>query len=279
VIRILGIPYDASSSFTRGPAKGPDAILEALRSRSANMWSESGLDLGQAPWELAGDVEFALPGGTPWSGEESAAQAREAERKQITDRVAAELNAGNRLLSLGGDHSVTLPILRAYASRYQDLTVVQLDAHTDLYDSFEGDRFSHACPFARIMEEGLACRLIQLGVRTLTGQQAAVRDRYGVETYCMVDGPPLMPSLTGPVYLSLDLDVLDPAFAPGVSHHEPGGVSTRDVLELLAGLKGRLVGADIVELNPDRDVQEVTAMVAAKFAREILAMLIASDDA
>jgi agmatinase len=279
VIRVLGIPYDASSSFTRGPAKGPDAILKALRSPSANMWSESGVDLGSAPWGDAGDIEFETPGGTVWSGEAQDALARDVERSLITERVSEELGAGNRLLSLGGDHSVTLPILRAYGKAFPGLTVVQLDAHADLYDSFEGDRFSHACPFARIMEEGLASRLIQLGVRTLTQGQATVRDRYGVETYCMTDAEPMMPSLTGPVYLSLDLDVLDPAFAPGVSHHEPGGLSTRAVLQLLKSLRGTLVGADIVELNPDRDIQNVTAMVAAKLAREVLAMLIASADA
>ena len=236
------------------------------------------MDLGSAPWEEAGCVAFQTPGGTTWSGESREALAREAERDLITRTVDAELAAGNRLLSLGGDHSVTLPILRAYGRAFPDLTVIQLDAHADLYDSFEGDRFSHACPFARIMEEQLATRLIQLGIRTLSGEQAAVRDRFGVETHCMADGEPVIPSLRGPVYLSLDLDVLDPAFGPGVSHHEPGGLSTRAVLGLLRPLRGRLVGADIVELNPDRDIQNVTAMVAAKFAREILAMLIASDD-
>ncbi len=243
------------------------------------MWSESGVDLGNAPWEDAGEVDFRTPGGTVWSGDEAEARARETERDLITARIGAELGAGNRLLSLGGDHSVTLPILRAYGRAFPDLTVVQLDAHADLYDSFEGDRFSHGCPFARIMEEGLVSRLIQLGVRTLTGEQTVVRDRFGVETCRMDDSEPVMPDLTGPVYLSLDLDVLDPAFAPGVSHHEPGGLSTRAVLGLLGRLRGRLVGADIVELNPDRDVQDVTAMVAAKFAREILAMLIDSQDA
>lgn len=278
MVRVLGIPYDASSSFLRGPAKGPAAILEALNSPSANMWSESGVDLGPegagSGWDVIAPIEFVPAGGTPWDGSQGSAAVREVEREEITTRVRAELSEGHRLLSLGGDHSVSLPILRAYAERYPDLTVVQLDAHADLYPVFEGDRFSHACPFARGMEEGLASRLVQIGVRTLTRAQEEVSERFGVETHRLRGSEPVLPALEGPVYLTLDLDVLDPAFAPGVSHHEPGGLSTRAVLDLLQGLTGRLVGADIVELNPDRDVNDVTAMVAAKFAREILALLV-----
>lgn len=240
------------------------------------MWSESGVDLGgsHSGWDVAGPLEFVPSGGTAWDGSQDSAAARERERERITTRAREELSNGHHLLSLGGDHSVSLPILRAYAERYPDLTVVQLDAHADLYPVFEGDRFSHACPFARVMEEGLASRLVQIGVRTLTRAQEEVSEQFGVETRLLRGGEPKLPTLEGPVYLTLDLDVLDPAFAPGVSHHEPGGLSTRAVLDLLPGLAGRLVGADIVELNPDRDINGVTAMVAAKFAREIMALLV-----
>ncbi|MBO6577176.1 MAG: agmatinase [Rhodothermales bacterium] len=275
MIRLLGIPFDAASSFMQGAAQGPAAIREAMRSPSANTWTEGGLDLAAAAWDDAGDVVFpqteAATEGPGWA----AGSLGEPHRDAITERVAREVEAGNRLLTLGGDHSITYPIMRAYASAWPGLTILHLDAHADLYDEFEGDRFSHACPFARIMEGGLAARLVQVGVRTMTGHQADQRDRFGVETQELKDGQPAWPAVEGPVYVSLDLDVLDPAFAPGVSHHEPGGLSTRQVLDLLHAVPGTLVGADLVELNPRRDVGGISAMAAARLAKELLGRLLA----
>ncbi|MFT5144398.1 MAG: arginase [Rhodothermales bacterium] len=273
MIRLLGIPYDASSSFKRGPAHGPDAVREALQSPSANAFAEDGAEWPEGAWHDVGSVAFQTPGGTRWDGSPEAAKRREAERDLITREVARHLAESGPLLSIGGDHSVSFPVLRAFAARHPGLTIVHLDAHADLYDQFEGDRFSHACPFARIMEDGLATRLVQVGVRTLTTHQRAQGDRFGVETLEMRHGFGPLPPVEGPIYVSLDLDVLDPAFAPGVSHHEPGGPSTRDVIGMLQGLEGRIVGADIVELNPARDIQGVTAMVAAKLARELMAAM------
>jgi arginase family enzyme len=153
--------------------------------------------------------------------------------------------------------------------------VVQLDAHPDLYDDFEGDRLSNACPFARIMEEGQVARLVQVGIRTLNGPQRAQAERFGVEVVEMKAwSPDLVVKSDGPIYVSLDLDVLDPAYAPGVSHPEPGGLSTREVVGFLQRLDGPLVGADLVELNPTRDPTGLTALVAAKLAKELLARLL-----
>jgi agmatinase len=186
--------------------------------------------------------------------------------------------------SLGGDHAITYPIMRAYATKYGDLAVLHLDAHPDLYDEFEGNRSSHACPFARIMEEGLVKRLVQVGVRTMNPHQRAQARRFGVEVVEMRQYQPgLALELDGPLYVSIDLDVLDPAFAPGVSHHEPGGLSVREVLQLIQELRVPVVGADIVELNPHRDPVGCTAMVAAKLLKEITAVMlrppVASSDA
>jgi len=179
------------------------------------------------------------------------------------------------VLALGGDHAVAWPAVRAHARRHHDLTVVQLDAHPDLYDEFEGDRLSNACPFARIMEEGRVLRLVQVGIRTLNAPQRAQVERFGVEVIEMrAWRSDLVVSADGPVYVSLDLDVLDPAFAPGVSHPEPGGLSTRGVIGFLQRLRGRVVGADLVELNPTRDPTGITARVAAKLAKELLARLL-----
>jgi arginase len=308
MIRLLGIPYDASSSFMRGSAEAPAAIREAMHSPSANLWTETGLDLGAlrcqdevseastsawsvtgdvdlgaaawsgdpdsctARWVDDGDVEFPAPGGTPRvEGNEAV---RSEERQSITRRVSSVLESGDRVLSLGGDHSVTYPVMAAYAGAYPNLTLVQFDAHPDLYQDYEGDAWSHACPFARIMESGLAAQLIQVGVRTMTGHQAAQRDRFRVTTLEMRDGPLRIPRIVGPVYVSVDLDVLDPAFAPGVSHHEPGGLSTRALLDLILSIEAPVVGADVVELNPRRDRDGATAMVAARLARELLGKML-----
>jgi agmatinase len=188
------------------------------------------------------------------------------------------LEQGAHVLSLGGDHAITYPILRAYAKQYHELNVLHFDAHPDLYAEFEGNRYSHACPFARVMEEGLTTRLVQVGIRTMNPHQQAQAERFGVE---VIDMRAWQPSLDltfqGPVYVSLDMDVLDPAFAPGVSHHEPGGLSTRDVIGLIQGLRVPLVGADIVEVNPKRDPIGTTAMAAAKLLKEIAGCMLQSN--
>src|SRR5438067_1214091 len=138
-ITLLGIPYDGSSSYARGAAEAPSKIREALRCPSSNSWTEEGLDISvDGALQDAGDVEF-----TP--GEDV--------RSRIEAGVSAIYDRGARALSLGGDHSVTYPIVRAVRRFAPRLTIVHFDAHPDLYDEFEGDRWSHACPMARIMEE------------------------------------------------------------------------------------------------------------------------------
>jgi agmatinase len=232
-----------------------------MRSPSSNLSTESGLDLGTDPrLRDAGDLEIPPGPAAPAA---------------IEGAVAAILAQGARVLALGGDHATSYPVVRAQAGRYPGLTLVHFDAHPDLYDAFEGDRLSHACPFARIMEERLASRLVQVGIRTLNAHQRGQVARFGVELVEMKDfRPDLVIAAEGPVYVSVDLDALDPAFAPGVSHPEPGGLSTRDVIGVVERLRGRVVGADLVELNPARDTGGATARVAAKLAKELLARLL-----
>ncbi len=262
MVAILGIPLDENASFLRGAALAPERIRQALHSPSTNLSAENGLDLGADPrWRNLGDLPLS-------SGDQALAQIESA-AVQVLERRA-------RLVSLGGDHSISYPILRAYAPKYPQLTVLHLDAHPDLYDEFDGSRRSHACPFARVMEAGLVTRLVQVGVRTMNPHQRQQAVRFGVEVVEMRHWrPDLSLHLSTPLYLSLDLDVLDPAFAPGVSHHEPGGLSTRDVLGIIQGLPAPLVGADIVEYNPERDPLGITAMLAAKLLKEILANMLA----
>jgi agmatinase len=200
-------------------------------------------------------------------------------RSQIEDGVAALIAGGSRPLALGGDHSVTYPILRAVSRGHPSLTILHLDAHPDLYDEFDGDRFSHACPFARIMEEGLAQRLVQVGIRTMNEPQRRQAERFPVQVIDMQSWESgHRPRVDGSVYLSIDLDALDPAFAPGVSHREPGGLSVREVLTLVQETGGTLVGADLVEYNPRQDLGGMTATVAAKILKEVAGRMLAESD-
>ena len=220
-ISLLGIPFDANSSFLRGPAQAPKLIRAALYSDSTNLWTEDGLDLGRPnSFNDAGDLE--LP--------ENPIPAFAA----IEAGVWRTLGLGHPLICLGGDHSITYPIVKGFRPRWPDLTILHFDAHPDLYDQLGGNHLSHACPLARIMEEKLARRLVQVGIRTINGHQAEQAKRFGAEVITMRELHRFAPwNLAGPLYISFDLDVLDPAFAPGVSHYEPGGMSVRDALTMI----------------------------------------------
>lgn len=264
-VALLGLPWDAMSSHLRGPAEGPAAIRRALDCGSANWCSERGRDI-RATTRFVDCGDVRLP------DDVSALDL-------IRDAIAGVLERGAKPLVLGGDHAVTLGVLRAVATCHGKLTVLHVDAHPDLYDHYEGNRYSHACPFARGFEEGHIGRLVQVGIRTLNEHQRRQVERFGVE---VIEArhfvPDLALNLAGPVYVSIDLDGLDPAFAPGVSHHEPGGLSTRDVLMLLDQVPASIVGADVVELNPRRDINDMTAMVAAKLVKELACRLLDAGD-
>ncbi len=258
---LIGLPYDGSSSFLRGAAAAPALIRAALHSPAGNPWSERhGPAVGAGFQDDEGDLVLT-------DGAES--------RAEIERQVRLVAGEGRAPILLGGDHSVTYPILRAIAPLHPKLTVLHIDAHPDLYDEFEGDRYSHACPFARVMEDKLVTHLVQVGIRTMTGHQQEQATRFGVSTIDMVawtDGA--RPAIGGPVYISIDLDGLDPAFAPGVSHREPGGLSVREVLAMLHTIDGPIVGADIVEYNPAQDLAGLTAHVAAKFVKELAGLML-----
>lgn len=261
MVAVVGVPSDENSTFMRGAALAPSRIREALHSDATNLCAENGLDLGaESRWQDLGDLELA--DGT-------------ASLEQIETAIGRLLERDVYVVALGGDHAITYPILKAYGARYQNLNILHFDAHPDLYDEYEGNRHSHACPFARIMEEDLAACLVQVGIRTMNPHQCAQAERFGVQVIDMRQWQAgLRPDFDGPLYVSLDMDVLDPAFAPGTSHHEPGGLSTREVLGLIQGLNVPLVGADIVEFNPRRDPVGITAMAAAKFLKEIVACML-----
>jgi arginase len=213
-ISLLGIPHDDNSSFRKGAAEAPSLIRRELQCDAYSLWSETGVDLGAAGGFVDhGDILFA---GTddPWD--------------LIERRVGLAMEPGNPLICLGGDHAITHPIMRAVRRRHPDLTILHIDAHPDIYHAYQDNLRSHTSSFARIMEERLADRLIQVGLRTINDHHREQFRRFGVEVIeagqCR-EMPKL--DIVTPVYISMDIDALDPAYAPGVSHREPGGLSPR----------------------------------------------------
>jgi arginase len=255
------VPWDVHSSFRQGAAGAPARIRQWFYSDAGNLCAENGLDLG-------GDRRWRDMGDLAMDNDNSALGV-------IEMAATTLLEKGMRLVSMGGDHAVTYPLVRAYAAQYPELHILQLDAHPDLYDSLLDNPHSHACPFARIMEEKQVAGLTQVGIRAATIHQRQQAERFGVRMVEMRHfRPDQLPEIDAPVYLSLDLDVLDPAHAPGVSHPEPGGLSTRDVIGIVQRLSGNLVGADIVEYNPACDPNDLTARVAAKLTKEVIAAML-----
>lgn len=262
-LALIGFRYDENSSFMKGAADAPPQIRAAFRSEAWNLCSERGVDLaGDSVFFDAGDI--APVPGTDMIG-------------LIEDTIRTLINDNLAPIALGGDHSITYPIVKALSRKYSDLSILHFDAHPDLYDDYQNNRFSHASPFARIMEEGLAKRLVQVGIRASNQHQRDQAAKFKVETiemgYWRDD---LTLSFDKPVYISFDVDVLDPAFAPGVSHREPGGLTTRQAIDLIQRIRGRVVGADIVEFNPRMDPLQTTSTVCAKILKELAARMLSS---
>lgn len=260
-VSLLGVPHDDNSSFTKGAAEAPAHIRRELHSDAYSMWSETGIDLS-APGQLVDHGDLQFNGQVdPW---------------ELIERGVAEvLDSGDPLICLGGDHAITHPIMRAVRRRHSKLTILHIDAHPDIYHAYQGNPRSHTSPFARIMEEGLVDRLIQVGLRTVNDHHRDQFKRFGVEVIeagrC---NEKIRLDLTTPVYISMDIDALDPAYAPGVSHREPGGLSTRQVIDLIHTIDQPIVAADIVEYNPRCDISNLTAVVAAKLLKEICGMMV-----
>ncbi len=259
---LMGICSDQMSSFKRGAALAPPAIRSALYSTSTNLTSEAGVDFSNnlrfvdfGDLKIADDIEAFM---------------------EIEAHVSTVISRGAIPLILGGDHAITYPIMRAISKRHGPIDTLHFDAHPDLYDELNDNRLSHACPFARIMEEKLVKRLVQVGIRTMNKHQSDQAQRFGVEVHELrhFDINTFKPDFNGPIYISFDMDVLDPAYAPGVGHYEPGGMSVRDVITIIHKLNVPIIAADIVEYNPSQDFNNITAMVAAKMVKEIGGMII-----
>jgi arginase len=261
-LAILGVPFDEKASYKRGQAAGPASIRAVSTGKCYNPETELGVNLER-------DTVLVDVGDVDTSGDIDKSFGL------IRKGVAAILAKGAKPIILGGDHSITYPILGAFAGRYPKLDVLHFDAHPDLYEDLYGDRLSHACPFARILEDGLAASLVQVGLRTATEEHRELAARYGVRWVEMKDfREGLELTFAHPLYISFDLDALDPAFAPGVSHHEPGGLSMRQALAVLQAVRAEIVGLDVVELNPSRDVAGITAAAAFKIIQEVAGRMV-----
>ncbi|USS40180.1 agmatinase [Thermococcus aggregans] len=257
---ILGIPWDESSSYRRGCAEGPEVIREATSEKLYNSFNESLVDLAEH-WRYKdlGDVK---------------AESFEELVERIDDLVKSHYS-GELFLFLGGDHSITYATFRALreASK-EEFGLIYFDAHPDLYSEYDGNKYSHACTVRRLVEEGFVKGrdVVQIGIRAPTKEQIDFAEEHGIkiisasEVYrCQEVDVPFEKA-----YLSFDMDVLDPAFAPGVGNPEPGGLTTRELVEVIKSLKTEVVAFDVVELNPDYDYKGITAFAAAKVIREVL---------
>lgn len=266
-IALLGVCEDRNGSYCAGPAKAPDAIRLALKCDASNSWSEMGIEV--APYLQ--DYGNVFPESSTLSSIFDA-----------THPVLESIHGDKRIpFIFGGDHSITSAVTRSISSlRDEKFFIIHFDAHPDAYENFENNPHSHASPFCRILEAGNICSgLLSIGIRTMNAVQQNTINKYGVNILQARDHPvdinkmkEYYASVIPPqasIYVSIDIDVLDPAFAPGVSHREPGGLSTRQLINAIQAIPGSIIGADLMEYNPDRDVDGMTATVAAKIVKEM----------
>jgi agmatinase len=261
---VMGVPYDATATFRRGAREGPAAIRKA--SYNFETWLlELGMDLDDVPIHDAGDVpEVFAP----------------SELVDLVEKVVSDTMGDGRVpIMLGGEHNATEGAVRAMAHGHPDLSLLVLDAHLDFRDSYLGEPRSHSCVTRRCAEVVGVDRTAVLGVRSVSPEEMeaaqdsglafASADRVREEGLPMVLGDLLEPLGEGPVYMSLDLDVLDPSHAPAVQNPEPWGLTPLDVRGVIDEVAGRLVGFDVMECAPVYDGGQ-TALVAARLARHAI---------
>ncbi|MEW6351258.1 MAG: agmatinase [Thermodesulfobacteriota bacterium] len=262
---LIGLPFDGTCTYRMGAADAPRAIREV--SDSIETYSPLlDMDLEDSPFADLGDLEFTE---RAHADVESILRTIELAATDIESR-------GAKILAVGGEHTITLPIVRVLAKTRPDLLVVHLDAHTDLRDHYEGNRFSHATVMRRVYDVLGPGRLVQLGIRAGTREEFRwMRDQNTILNWGENGAEDLRARIgSRPVYLTLDLDVLDPACLPGTGNPEPGGWFYKDLERLLVTLgSADLIGADVVELNPGLDPSQASSVTAAKIVRELLLIL------
>ena len=274
-IALVGVPFDGGTSYRPGARFGPAAVRQGSRLlRPYNPASDT-MPFAQAQVVDGGDIAC-----TPFSAEEAVGQIQAA----ADDLLAG----GGRLVAVGGDHTVALPLLRATSRRHGPLALVHFDAHLDTWDTYFGQRFTHGTPFRRAWEEGLLLRdhSIHVGLRgplysgtdlsedSGMGFAQITTDDVAARGVADVVGQVLARVGDAPVYVSVDIDVLDPAHAPGTGTPEAGGLTSRELLALVRGLApAGVVGGDVVEVSPAYDHAEITAVAAAHVLYELVTLM------
>ncbi len=260
---VIGMPLDRTSSFIPGTRFGPDVTrIAADNIESFSPYQKR--DISTIRIHDAGNLEFTYP--TPGSPLEL-----------IAATTAANLTRRVKQLALGGEHSITPPIVAELARKFSNLCVIQYDAHSDLRQEFLGERVSHATAMARVLDVIPRDRLFQLGIRSFSSAgEMSQPNLYPFEVLAPVE--PVRAAVGDrPVYVTLDIDVLDPGPMPDVQTPEPGGCSFRDLALSLAGLAGlNVVGCDLVEVCPRTMQPSAGAATAAELVRE-LCLLLAGD--
>lgn len=278
-VAIVGVPFDGGTSFRPGARFGPSAVREASRLLRPGYHVElATFPVEQAQFVDAGDIAC-----TPYD----IVAAVEQIQAQVSELVAKD----KTVIAIGGDHTIALPMIRATTAVHGPVALLHFDAHLDTWDTYFGAAITHGTMFRRAFEEGLLIedRSMHVGIRgPVYDQDDFIRDHgFGFQIIRCSDldhiGVPAtidrIKQRIGdlPVYLSIDIDVLDPAFAPGTGTPEMGGLHSREVLQILRGLSGlNIVGADVVEVAPAYDQADVTTLAAATLVFEMMAMLMTS---
>lgn len=278
-IAILGVPFDGGTSYRPGARFGPMAVRQAARTLRPGFHVE----LGVAPLESMQIVDAGDVSVTPYDIAEAC--------QQIQNHVSDVLGGGDRrIVSIGGDHTIALPNLRALHAKHGPVALVHFDAHLDTWDTYFNAPVTHGTIFRRAFEEGLLVEdhSIHIGIRGPIYDQADLSDDAGMGFKIIRAGDLDVIGIEAavdvvrrrvgdtPVYLSIDIDVLDPAFAPGTGTPESGGLSARELLRMLRQLSGlNLVGADVVEVAPAYDHAEITSVAAATVVFDLVSLMVA----
>jgi agmatinase len=278
-VAVLGVPFDAGTSYRPGARFGPEAIRAGSK-----LLRPYHVGLEVAPWATLQVADAGDVSANPFDIVEAVGQI-EAAANALYDKA-------DRIISLGGDHTVALPLLRAVHARSGPVAVIHFDAHLDTWDTYFGARYTHGTPFRRASEEGLLAldHCAHVGIRNsvFAGTDFGEDRRLGFATVSTLDvarrgvdeALDRIRERVGdrPVYLSIDIDVLDPAHAPGTGTPEPGGLTTRELQLFLLGLVDLpIVGADVVEVSPAYDHAQLTALAAANVVYDMLAMFAAHE--
>ena len=275
-VAIVGVPYDGATSYRSGTRFGPRAIRE----QSLLLWGYNNA-LNVAPFKALKVIDYGDVDVVPVDVL--------ATHAAIETEVSKIIKAGPKVITIGGDHSIALPLLRAHARKYGRMAVIHFDAHPDTWDTEFGEqKYSHGTPFRRAIEEKLidTSAYLQIGIRGPTSGAHDYQDALDLGARLITIDEAMRLGLGGilneirqrvgskPVYITLDIDSLDPAFAPGTGTPEVGGFSSYQMLQMLRGLKGlNLIGGDLVEVSPPFDHSNITAILAANLIFEFLSLI------